>query len=355
MIKKSEFNKSNDIVFRDIVRGPKAVATRYNKYCANEFLFVIKDYEANKVNQNNGVKVTQGVKLDKEANLRLVRLSNFINSNQIGDEPFILAEHARQVFYSKDPKYLDWSVVLDVPAKVYVEDEICLTTEQSNMTDIDIGQQSNEALYEIELLYPEELNVVVERRDGPNAWSVMYLSIPAKLKGLYNNGYKMVIFTNGSNIDRFKYNERQTAIDSKIGRLNNFTYNKAVDPDALAAIGCLRAISTLLEFVNQLLHLFLDIERPSLRIMRQMLTTDEQGVDNLIPMELALKIVDKIRTNERFAVYAVVPMGSRMFQVLPLYKKFSFGRENEGKSYVKILRHLFLLHNAHNAFIAAWT
>ncbi|KAF6135652.1 hypothetical protein GIB67_028223 [Kingdonia uniflora] len=34
----------------------------------------------------------------------------------------------------------------------------------------------------------------------------------------------------------------------------------------------------------------------------------DAGADNLIPMELALKIVDKIRTNERFAVYVVIPM-----------------------------------------------
>ncbi|KAI7745918.1 hypothetical protein M8C21_005546 [Ambrosia artemisiifolia] len=32
------------------------------------------------------------------------------------------------------------------------------------------------------------------------------------------------------------------------------------------------------------------------------------GADNLIPMELALKIVSKIRAGERFAVYVVIPM-----------------------------------------------
>ncbi|OMO75462.1 C2 calcium-dependent membrane targeting [Corchorus olitorius] len=34
----------------------------------------------------------------------------------------------------------------------------------------------------------------------------------------------------------------------------------------------------------------------------------EAGADNLIPMELALKIVSKIRAKERFAVYIVIPM-----------------------------------------------
>ncbi|MCH89992.1 phospholipase D Delta-like, partial [Trifolium medium] len=34
----------------------------------------------------------------------------------------------------------------------------------------------------------------------------------------------------------------------------------------------------------------------------------EAGADNLIPMELALKIVSKIRSRERFTVYIVIPM-----------------------------------------------
>jgi hypothetical protein len=32
------------------------------------------------------------------------------------------------------------------------------------------------------------------------------------------------------------------------------------------------------------------------------------GADNLVPMELALKITSKIRAGERFAVYIVIPM-----------------------------------------------
>lgn len=34
----------------------------------------------------------------------------------------------------------------------------------------------------------------------------------------------------------------------------------------------------------------------------------QTGADNLIPMELALKIVSKINANERFSVYVVIPM-----------------------------------------------
>ncbi|ONM29931.1 Polynucleotide 3'-phosphatase ZDP [Zea mays] len=42
-----------------------------------------------------------------------------------------------------------------------------------------------------------------------------------KLQRLYDDGYKLVIFTNESNIVRWK-NKRQQAVDSKVGRLDNF-------------------------------------------------------------------------------------------------------------------------------------
>ncbi|XP_065865475.1 importin beta-like SAD2 [Euphorbia lathyris] len=50
------------------------------------------------------------------------------------------------------------------------------------------------------------------------------------------------------------------------------------DPGALAAVGCLRAISTILESVSRLPHLFVQIEPTLLPIMRRMLTTDGQEV-----------------------------------------------------------------------------
>ncbi|XP_051114509.1 polynucleotide 3'-phosphatase ZDP isoform X1 [Andrographis paniculata] len=59
------------------------------------------------------------------------------------------------------------------------------------------------------------------KRIGADAWSLMYPSIPDKLQSLYNDGYKLVIFTNESNIERWK-NKRQSAVDSKIGRLEGF-------------------------------------------------------------------------------------------------------------------------------------
>ncbi|KAG8386419.1 hypothetical protein BUALT_Bualt03G0146800 [Buddleja alternifolia] len=59
------------------------------------------------------------------------------------------------------------------------------------------------------------------KRVGADAWSLMYPSIPEKLQNLYGDGYKLVIFTNESNIERWK-NKRQAAVDSKIGRLESF-------------------------------------------------------------------------------------------------------------------------------------
>ncbi|KAI3763994.1 hypothetical protein L2E82_13994 [Cichorium intybus] len=54
--------------------------------------------------------------------------------------------------------------------------------------------------------------------------------------------------------------------------------DEADDPGALAAVGCLRAISTILESVSRLPHLFAHVEPTLLPIMRRMLTTDGQEV-----------------------------------------------------------------------------
>ncbi|KAJ6680393.1 IMPORTIN-7-LIKE PROTEIN-RELATED [Salix purpurea] len=53
---------------------------------------------------------------------------------------------------------------------------------------------------------------------------------------------------------------------------------EADDPGALAAVGCLRAISTILESVSRLPDLFVQIEPTLLPIMCRMLTTDGQEV-----------------------------------------------------------------------------
>ncbi|KAG1367725.1 polynucleotide 3'-phosphatase ZDP [Cocos nucifera] len=81
------------------------------------------------------------------------------------------------------------------------------------------------------------MNTSVKRcRIHPDAWSLMYPSVPEKLQGLYNSGYKLVIFTNESNIERWK-KKRQQAVDSKIGRLDNFIKHVKVPIQVFIACG----------------------------------------------------------------------------------------------------------------------
>ncbi|XP_054821198.1 importin beta-like SAD2 [Prosopis cineraria] len=60
--------------------------------------------------------------------------------------------------------------------------------------------------------------------------------------------------------------------------MNTDEADEADDPGALAAVGCLRAISTILESVSRLPHLFVEVEPTLLPIMRRMLTSDGQEV-----------------------------------------------------------------------------
>ncbi|XP_030933040.1 importin beta-like SAD2 isoform X2 [Quercus lobata] len=54
--------------------------------------------------------------------------------------------------------------------------------------------------------------------------------------------------------------------------------DEADDPGALAAVGCFRAISTILESVSRLPQLFVQVEPKLVPIMRRMLTIDGQVV-----------------------------------------------------------------------------
>lgn len=74
------------------------------------------------------------------------------------------------------------------------------------------------------------------RKVGADAWSLHYSTIPEKLQSYYNNGYKLVIFTNESNIDRWK-NSRQKAVDSKLGRLEGFINRVKVPMQVFVACG----------------------------------------------------------------------------------------------------------------------
>ncbi|XP_058105345.1 importin beta-like SAD2 homolog isoform X2 [Magnolia sinica] len=57
---------------------------------------------------------------------------------------------------------------------------------------------------------------------------------------------------------------------------NSEADDESKDPGALVAVGCLCSISTILESVSQIPHLFIQIEPILLPIMRRMLTTDGQ-------------------------------------------------------------------------------
>ena len=54
--------------------------------------------------------------------------------------------------------------------------------------------------------------------------------------------------------------------------------DEADDPGALAAVGCLRAICTILESVSRLPQLFVQVEPTLVPIMHRMLTSDGQGM-----------------------------------------------------------------------------
>uniref|UniRef100_A0A0D6R2Q3 PARP-type domain-containing protein n=1 Tax=Araucaria cunninghamii TaxID=56994 RepID=A0A0D6R2Q3_ARACU len=74
------------------------------------------------------------------------------------------------------------------------------------------------------------------KRVGADAWSLQYPSVPEKLQGYHSKGYKLVIFTNESNIERWK-NSRQKAIDSKVGRLEGFIKRVKVPMQVFIACG----------------------------------------------------------------------------------------------------------------------
>ncbi|KAF0919079.1 hypothetical protein E2562_028299 [Oryza meyeriana var. granulata] len=71
---------------------------------------------------------------------------------------------------------------------------------------------------------------------GADKWSLQYESIPEKLQILYNDSYKLVIFTNESNIERWN-KKRQQAVDSKIGRLDKFIERVKVPIQVFIACG----------------------------------------------------------------------------------------------------------------------
>ena len=67
--------------------------------------------------------------------------------------------------------------------------------------------------------------------------------------------------------------------------------NEVDDPGALAAVGCLHAISTILESVSSRLpHLFVQVEPTLVPIMHTMLTSDGQGMYSILQFVLFLTL-----------------------------------------------------------------
>ncbi|KAF6134833.1 hypothetical protein GIB67_002234 [Kingdonia uniflora] len=59
----------------------------------------------------------------------------------------------QQVFYSKDPRDPDWNVVIEVPPKVYIEDEACLSSEERFIGDSDIGSSNDTLIVDDEMIF----------------------------------------------------------------------------------------------------------------------------------------------------------------------------------------------------------
>ncbi|KAG6703074.1 hypothetical protein I3842_07G065800 [Carya illinoinensis] len=90
-------------------------------------------------------------------------------------------------------------------------------------------------------------------------------------------------------------------VDAVKARDGNLIYSKNLVIDKSIQTGYIQAIRSAKHFIYIENQYFLGSSYawPSYK---------NAGADNLIPMELALKIASKIRANERFAVYIVIPM-----------------------------------------------
>ncbi|KAL3681272.1 hypothetical protein R1sor_024228 [Riccia sorocarpa] len=73
-------------------------------------------------------------------------------------------------------------------------------------------------------------------RPGADAWKLLYPTVPEKLAFFHHEGYKLVIFSNEANIDRWS-NKRQAAIDSKLGRLKGLMELAKVPMQVFIACG----------------------------------------------------------------------------------------------------------------------
>ncbi|XP_028120026.1 uncharacterized protein LOC114317487 [Camellia sinensis] len=138
-----------------LAQGPNTLARRFKRYVVNGFKFRIKNYEAAKKTQNNGVCVAteggtmyygvlfdiielnyfdklkyvlfkcnwadvnigRGYKID-EYGFNLVKFSHLIDTGErLNDEPFVLSSQASQVYYVGDVRHENWLVVVKTKAR----------------------------------------------------------------------------------------------------------------------------------------------------------------------------------------------------------------------------------------------
>ena len=154
-----------------LARYPDNEVKRFKRYVLNGLKFRIKDSEANRKTQNNGVSVaTEGgityhgvltdiIELNYSEKLRyvlfkcewvdvdsgrgyktdkfgfpLVNFTRLIHKgDRLIDEPYVLASQASQVFYVEDPRHKDWMVVVKTKAR----DVFDVGTGASSDDDVD--------------------------------------------------------------------------------------------------------------------------------------------------------------------------------------------------------------------------
>eukprot|EP00268_Persea_americana_P013388 TRINITY_DN15864_c0_g2_i5.p1 TRINITY_DN15864_c0_g2~~TRINITY_DN15864_c0_g2_i5.p1 ORF type:complete len:109 (+),score=28.10 TRINITY_DN15864_c0_g2_i5:1003-1329(+) len=92
---------------------------------------------------------TNGCIVDPKTNLTVVNMEKHKGTDKEGDEPFILACQASQVFYSKDQTRPSWAVVLMAPKRL--TKEVDALEDPSLFSSID-GENANleNVLQEIE-------------------------------------------------------------------------------------------------------------------------------------------------------------------------------------------------------------
>ncbi|XP_050386122.1 uncharacterized protein LOC126802526 [Argentina anserina] len=144
---------SDEIV--DLSNSPMPTVKRFNSYKVNGFMFRVKSLDSHRTTQNSGVSLIQdnreslpyygrltdiikvtysidvkyvifkcdwvnprtGIKFDS-FKFPLVNFKRLLYKNdRIGDEPFILASQAHQVWYAPDPSGKDWLNVARMPTR----------------------------------------------------------------------------------------------------------------------------------------------------------------------------------------------------------------------------------------------